>query len=99
MCPDDPRLRVLTEQALQGSGSRMSVEHEPILLRKLPDAAHHRQLRVCATNMELPQRDVLVLLQSLLDVRDDRFVTKPTGGFPVLPVGSQLRNDQIRGLC
>ena len=65
----------------------MRVQHETVLLGELHDAAYHRQVRFCAAYVELPQRDVRVLLQPLLDVRNDRLVAYPAGGFSTRAVG------------
>ena len=35
------------------------MQHETVLLRKLDDAAHDRQIRIRATHVKLPDRDVL----------------------------------------
>ena len=73
----------------------MRVQHETMLLRQLHEAAHHWLVRLLAAVVEFPQRDVRVLLQSLLDVQNDRLVAYPTGDFSLRAVRPQFGNDQV----
>lgn len=57
MGPQNQRLRIVTEQAFDGVGIRMRVQHEAMSLRKLDDTAHDRQIGIGATHMELPDGD------------------------------------------
>ena len=56
--PQDARVRVLPEQALDRVGVRVRVQHEPVLLRERDHAPRHRQVGIGAVEVELADRRV-----------------------------------------
>jgi hypothetical protein len=74
MGPEDARLGVLGQHALDGFAVAVQVQPEAILPRQLDHAPHHRQIGVGTEDMELADRRVAMLLQPLLDMADHGFV-------------------------
>ena len=75
--PQDARVRVLAEDALDRVDVRVRVQHELVLLGERDHAPRHRQVGVGAVQVELADRRVAAAAQALLEERRDGVVAHP----------------------
>jgi hypothetical protein len=95
VCPENAGGRILLEQALDGVGIGVGMQHETVLPGERDHASRHRQIGIGAIQVKLADGDVALAGEAILQKGDERLVAYPGGDVSPGAIWAKRRQHEI----